>query len=328
MPLRRKLPSPQSLFVFESAARTLNFTEAGKLLNITQPAVSKSISALEVHLGTRLFLRGKSGLSLTPDGDILYRAVQLSFSALEAAIDQVSNRDTRDMTLTLSVTTSFAAHWLIPQMQDFRRDFPDVTLNFLLTGAEAEGPLSTCDLGTRLEDRVGPVDHAAPFLPEWMMAVASPEYIGRNGTLDAPTADGAHSIITLENARVPWSDFLSATSQDLDPDIPELRVPDYSVVLQSALIGRGVALGFVSSCSYLMREGLLLPVLAGTWNTGKHYCIVTNRSSPNLQIAEDVAEWIHKRSSDILQDITPMFDPYHVVYGANRNAPANVVSKP
>ena len=90
MPLRKTLPSAQALFAFESAARTLNFTDAGAILNATQPAIRKNIAALEAHLGTRLFLRGKSGLTPTSDGDILYRAAQLSFTALEAAIDQIS----------------------------------------------------------------------------------------------------------------------------------------------------------------------------------------------------------------------------------------------
>jgi predicted transcriptional regulator len=78
MTLRKKLPSAQSLFAFESAARTLNFTDAGALLNVTQPAISKNIAALEAHLGTRLFLRAQSELSFIADGVSLYRAVQLS----------------------------------------------------------------------------------------------------------------------------------------------------------------------------------------------------------------------------------------------------------
>ena len=105
MTLRKKIPSAQSLFAFESAARTLNFTEAGALLNVTQPAISKNIAALEAHLGTRLFLRGKAGLALTPDGDILYRAIQLSFTALEVAVDQIACSTPQKNALTLSLST-------------------------------------------------------------------------------------------------------------------------------------------------------------------------------------------------------------------------------
>jgi DNA-binding transcriptional LysR family regulator len=309
MDLRRKLPSAQALFVFESAARVLNFTEAASSLNVTQPAISKSVAALEAHLGTRLFTRGKSGISLTPDGEVLYRAVQLSFSALEAAVDQISRRNQPDKTLTLSLSTAFAAHWLIPQMQDFRRDFPDITLNFMLMSGEADGPLGTCDLGTRLETRVAPADHALPFVPEWMMALAAPDYLARNGMLNAPREEAMHSIVKLDNARISWQNYLDRTGQTLPSALPELRVPDYSIVVQSALNGRGVALGFGFSCAFLMREGLLQPALPKTLKTGRHYCIVTNRSSPKLKIATEVRDWIVNRAQKIQDEVTPLYDP-------------------
>jgi len=313
MTLRRKLPSAQSLFAFESAARTLNFTDAGALLNVTQPAISKNIAALEAHLGTRLFVRAKSGLTLTTDGDTLYRAVQLSFTALEVAIDQISRSTPQENVLTLSLSTSFAAHWLIPQMHEFRRDFPDVTLNFQLTGGEVTGALGICDLGLRLDSKVAPENHAVPFAPEWLMAVASPDYITKNGTLDAPVADAVHSLVKLDNPRISWQNFLDETSQSLEKPLPEIRVPDYSVVLQSALNGRGVALGYVSSCSYLLREGLLVSALPRTLKTNKNYCLVTNSSSNNLPLVEEVRHWICKQSSRILGDIAQIFSKFDVV---------------
>ena len=313
MTLRKKLPSARSLFVFEAAARRLNFTEAGALLNVTQPAVSKNIAALEAHLGTRLFSRRRGGLALTPDGEILHRAVQLSFAALEVAIDRISRGAARENVLTLSLSTSFAAHWLIPQMQAFRRAFPDVTLNFQLAGGEASGALGACDLGLRLDSMVAPGDRAEPFAPEWLVAVASPEYIARNGTLDAPVADGAHSLVKLDNPRISWQQFLDATGQSIRRDLPEIRVPDYSVVLQTAVNGRGAALGYMSSCSFLLREGLLAPALPGTLKTGRNYCLVTNADSPALPLAEAVRDWIRERSSGILEEIAPKFAVSDVV---------------
>ncbi len=313
MTLRKKLPSAQSLFAFESAAKTLNFTKAGANLNVTQPAISKNIAALEAHLGARLFLRKKSGMALTSDGEILFRAVHLSFSALEAALDQITGIAPQKNALTLSLSTSFAAHWLIPQMPAFRREFPDVTLNYQLTGGEATGPLGSCDLGLRLESKVAPEDHAVPFAPEWLVAVASPEYLEKHGMLDAPLTGSAHSLVKLDNPRISWQNFLDATSQSLGQSLPEIRVPDYSVVLQTALNGRGVALGYVTSCSFLLEEGLLKPALPKTLRTNLNYCMVTNPNSHNLQLAEEVRHWICRRSSKILADIAVKFPEVDVV---------------
>ncbi len=313
MTLRKKIPSAQSLFAFESAARTLNFTDAGAILNVTQPAISKNIAALETHLGTRLFLREKTGLALTTDGEILYRAVHLSFAAVEAAVDQITHKTPQKNVLTLSLSTSFAAHWLIPQMPEFRREFPDITLNYQLTGGEVTGALGASDLGLRLETNVASEDRAIPLAPEWLVAVASPEYINRHGMLDAPDAGGAHSLVKLDSPRISWQEFLDATSQSVEPSMPEIRVPDYSVVLQTALNGRGIALGYVTSCSYLLREGLLMPVLPKSMKTNKIYCMVINPSSHNAQIAEDVCHWICNQSSKILADIATSFPDFDIV---------------
>lgn len=57
---------------FITVAECLSFTEAAKCLFITQPALSRQISAIEEELGTRLFIREKKRLKLTPGGSLLY----------------------------------------------------------------------------------------------------------------------------------------------------------------------------------------------------------------------------------------------------------------
>lgn len=57
---------------FITVAECLNFTEAAKCLFITQPALSRQISAMEEELGTTLFARDKKRLKLTPGGSIFY----------------------------------------------------------------------------------------------------------------------------------------------------------------------------------------------------------------------------------------------------------------
>ncbi|MER9632560.1 LysR substrate-binding domain-containing protein [Mesorhizobium sp. M0296] len=284
----------------------MNFTEAGRLLNVTQPAVSKSIAALEAYTGTKLFTREGSKLALTGEGESLYRTVQLSFLALENAIDQVSRVPKQKNALTLSLSTSFVAHWLIPQMEEFRRAFPDVALNFQLTGGEPSGPMEPCDLGLRLDSKVAPTDRAVPLAPEWLVAVASPEYIRRNGMLDGLTTRSTHSLVTFASSRIPWREFLAQTNQTLDISMPEIQVPDYSVVIQTALNGRGVALGYVTSCGYLLREGLLVPALRRTLRTGKRYCIVYPADMGKRRLAEDVGSWIIERSNTILNAISQL----------------------
>ncbi len=57
---------------FITVAECLSFTEAAKCLFITQPALSRQISAMEEEIGTKLFVRDKKKLKLTPGGSLLY----------------------------------------------------------------------------------------------------------------------------------------------------------------------------------------------------------------------------------------------------------------
>ena len=57
---------------FITVAECLSFTEAARCLFITQPALSRQISAMEEELGTVLFVRDKKRLKLTPGGSVLY----------------------------------------------------------------------------------------------------------------------------------------------------------------------------------------------------------------------------------------------------------------
>lgn len=269
-------------------------------MNVTQPAVSKNIAALEAHLGTKLFHRLKTGLTLTEDGAILFQAVQSSFTILENSIDQITQTPTKENTLTFSVSTAFAAHWLIPQMNDFRREFPHLTLNFQLVGREARGSIASSDLGLRLESEVAPGDVAIRVCPEWIVAVASPEYIERNGTLNTPKPGGSHSLVKLDQPRISWQKFLNDTDQSIQDSLPEIRVSDYSVVLQSALNGRGVALGFITSCGYLLQEGLLELAFPVSLKTGKDYCIVASPNPSNQTVVDQVTEWLNQKFLDSL----------------------------
>lgn len=56
---------------FITVAECLSFTEAAKCLFITQPALSRQISAIETELNIQLFVRSKKALKLTPGGVIL-----------------------------------------------------------------------------------------------------------------------------------------------------------------------------------------------------------------------------------------------------------------
>lgn len=149
MPLRGRLPSSGALFMFEASARHLNFTLAAREFNVTQPAISRMVLRLEQHLGVALFQRKSTGLELTEDGRLLQRAVREGFDRIEDAVSEIQNRQHEADVVTLSVTSAFAIHWLMPRFDKLREDVPGVTARLDLIHGEPYGRLGAADLGLR-----------------------------------------------------------------------------------------------------------------------------------------------------------------------------------
>ena len=77
MPIRR-IPSLNWLRVFEAAARHQSFSRAGNDLNMSGPAISQQIKALEGHLDAKLFERGSRAVTLTEAGRAFLPVVRQS----------------------------------------------------------------------------------------------------------------------------------------------------------------------------------------------------------------------------------------------------------
>lgn len=83
------------LRVFLAAARTLSFTRAAEELFISQPAVSKHVSALETAYGVTLFNRRGSRLCLTAAGEVLLgcaERLEAEYRHLQYAMSRCTER--------------------------------------------------------------------------------------------------------------------------------------------------------------------------------------------------------------------------------------------
>ncbi|RZA20700.1 MAG: LysR family transcriptional regulator [Proteobacteria bacterium] len=284
--LRRKLPSSGSLFVFEAAARCGSFTRAADELCVSQPAVSRMLSRLEEHLGVQLFERVRGGARLTESGTLLYRRVQEGFDTIESAIGEISARATGMETITLSVSTAFTTHWLMPRMSRFSERFPAVDMRYQLMSGRIGGPLMDVDLGMRYLDASSVKAADSLVLPEITLPVCSPQY--RAGVPSGKGKNAMPALIHMDNQDRTW-----ATPFDQGGRADNALVfSDYAVVVQAALLGQGMALGWLNVVSHCLANGQLLPVGDEVTVSARHCCLVTPANRPSRPIVESVRQWI------------------------------------
>ncbi|MEP6792202.1 MAG: LysR family transcriptional regulator, partial [Ramlibacter sp.] len=122
-------PSLVELHAFLAVARNGSFRQAADELCVTQGAVSRAVLRLEQELGQDVFRRSGSGVTLTPSGLELRKLVEKPVAALEAAALRLRKKPER-LRLRLSVITSLGTLWLMPRLEDFREQHPEVEIEF------------------------------------------------------------------------------------------------------------------------------------------------------------------------------------------------------
>jgi len=116
---------------FIAVARCLSFTEAAKGLFMTQPALSRQIQAMEEELGTRLFVREKKTLKLTPGGSVLYNSLPEFLQQYENLLADVrsANRGYEGK-LRVGILDIYDISELFPPVVDvFRSRYPQIQLS-------------------------------------------------------------------------------------------------------------------------------------------------------------------------------------------------------
>jgi LysR family pca operon transcriptional activator len=111
------------LICFLETARARKISAAAEVLNISQPATSKTLHELEEILGARLFERGgRAGLTLTASGRLFLRYAGASIAALKEGVDSVQE-DTRhgEAKITVGVLPTVATSVMPYAIQEFKK---------------------------------------------------------------------------------------------------------------------------------------------------------------------------------------------------------------
>ncbi len=249
-----------NLITFEAAARTGSFTRAAEELSISQPAVSHAMRALESELGVALFERRHKGVQTTDAGRHLLEQLTQGLTLIDQAL-----RDVRGMTaghqVTLAVSTATATWWLLPRIARFKQLHPDIELRCITTDTDLDLEREHIDLAITLGNGDCGQYQRWHFVDEEVFPVCSAAFVQRNGPLKDLPALTRTTLLHLEERyrpRLDWQGWLARFGVKLGRGNKVFRFNDYSIVLQAAIEGQGVALGWRHLVAPLIAQGLLV----------------------------------------------------------------------
>ncbi len=188
------------LKVFYYVAKAKKFTTAADLLNISQPALSRSIQLLEDRLGIKLFYRHAKGLTLTAQGELLASAVGEILSKLEIVTEKLYEEEKEPKgPLKVAATGGLVNLFLLPYIPEFLKKHPDIRLTLIATDA-----IPAFEFG-EVHVMIRPPIHGPEaadliqrhLLTNYVGLYASKNYLQEFGVPQAPEDLDAHRLIAF-----------------------------------------------------------------------------------------------------------------------------------
>jgi len=136
------------LKIFYAVAEAGSFTNATTILNISQSAISRQIQSLEQDLKVQLFERHARGLTLTENGEYVYKTAHEVISKLKEVETSLGDQKSKPSgKLTITTVRSFGTHWLTPRIQEFMNLNPEIEIELIFDDKELDLSTRQADIG-------------------------------------------------------------------------------------------------------------------------------------------------------------------------------------
>jgi DNA-binding transcriptional LysR family regulator len=319
------------LRAFEAVARHLNFRAAGEELSLTQSAVSRQIQALEDEVGTALFLRHTRAVELTSAGTQLLRATGVALERVDAAVRQIRQSAGRK-SVAITTWASFASMWLIPRLEAFQREHPDIDIRIDASDATVDLATADVDLALRYVVPQAAPPGAIRLFGEQLTPVASP-WLLKEHRLDRVEDLAKMTLIEAGDAHrtrhlewLTWQRWLDQFGHTAPPGkatrgakaaVPHKLTPQRWLyfnyahqIVQAALTGQGVALARLPLVAESLASGALVEPLPHTRMDSPlaYWLMVAPRSTLRPEV-KAFCDWLQQQAAATREAIGDVPDP-------------------
>ena len=302
------------LRAFEAVARLLSFRAAAEELHLTQSAISRQIQALEQEIGTTLFQRGTRSVALTADGALLHATVPALLDKLDATVRQIRQAKGRRV-VTVSTFASFASLWLIPRLEAFQREHPDIDIRVSAHDAIVDLADGEIDLALRYVQPGAATVGGLRLFGETLTPVISPWLARRIEAGDAPPlsrpADLAGHTLAEEDDQRPGARFLSWRRWLAEHGLAQLQPRRWMYLnftyqqVQAALGGQAVALARLALVADALQRGDLIEPFgtAGRLGSPLAYWLMQSEVGQRRSEVRQFSDWILAQAAQTRQEI-------------------------
>ncbi|MDV2079188.1 transcriptional regulator GcvA [Marinobacter xestospongiae] len=289
----KPLPPLNSLVAFESAARHMSFTRAAAELHVTQGAVSRQIRHLEDYLDQALFVRDKRQLKLTQTGTEYYTSVQQVLLGLAEATSDILQWQLNKQ-ITVATSNAMASLWLLPRLPEFQDQFPQIDVRILATDTLKGVRSSEYDVALFYYRKPPAGMIATPLFRERVYPICSPGFLARQ-QLDDPEQVLATTQLWLDSSEnwLTWKEWFRSVGLKQTEPRRRLNLNNYPMLIQAALNGQGIALGWEQLVEQYLDNQLLVRPVTNELNTEAHFYMLESEDQPRRKPGVDeFRDWL------------------------------------
>lgn len=299
------LPALRLLTIFDAVQRLGTMQAAAAEMNVTRPAVSQAIRALEDQIGVPLMDRSTKPARMTEAGGRLAHATRTGLGGISDTIADIrQDAGLGGQHVTVSCTLGMATHWLMPRLAGFYAEHPQIMVNVQAPPGDIPGLAVGVDVALRYGPTPWPDGQTKKLFDERVCPVAAPDLIARlvQGPQDLALAPLIHVRAPRSFGWAGWPEYLAAKG------LPRAQGPgqvfdNYIQAAQAAVQGRGVMLGWRSITDALVVEGRLAEVPCGECDLGTAYWVTRPPDGQNRKSAQMFVNWIVTTARNTTQDV-------------------------
>jgi len=295
---RRIIPSMTALLQFESVARLNSFTLAGKELGVSQAAVSKQIRVLEDNVGVQLFQRMHRNIYLTEAGETLFAIISESLQKIASGFDQIIQGSEKEE-IVLASTAPVSQLRIMPRLNRLVEVLPHARLRLATQMFVGDLRSPDADMEIRFGNGRWSEGESVLLFEEEVFPVCSPAWLARNQTpqsLEDLASSGLLDSDATSEGWITWAGWfkeLGLTPSKLNIN---LRCSLYTDVIQAAVNGFGLALGWGRMVDHLIDSGELVKLEPFVVRQKESYYLLVRNGQGITPNVLAIVQWLQSKA--------------------------------
>ncbi len=296
---RSALPPLASLMPFEASARLGSITKAGDELGLTQAAVSRQIKSLEDNLGVQLFHRKNRAIYLTDDGRELKYAVSGALETIAGCATRLRERK-KSGEVVLFAQLCEGLYWVMPRLANFYQLHPNIKVRVPVSTTPFTESVEYFDLALQTSSRKSGDCERVFSVPDEVFPICSPQYLSDSQFPMTLSNLKSHHLLhhkVYPQDWIDWDDWLQRLGSDVRVGYSGTVYDSYPMMIQAAIEGHGIALGWKQTTDRLLESGSIVKPFEESLYLESGLSVYLNPQCAMRPEVEAVLEWLQEEFS-------------------------------